>query len=213
MNCIAYAHSSQRGFIAKRQLVANVKDLDTYGRIFGMIDPDSCQAFLDYLAAFPSVSHEWLFAALGLRNLIGAHYCFVMAYTEIDGVMHFLYMIFSGVLQGCPWSGSLFALAIDPMLCRFEEELTSNKDVVVRACADDIGMALQNFTISRGSNLFMMTWKRFLVSGSRWSSAIWSRLESLARKRWCGRFVGTSKNPFRSGPAPRCCLLPSTLAL
>ena len=55
-------------------------------------------------------------------------------------VMVFLFMIVSGVLQGCPLSGTLFVLVIDPLLWSFKRKLSST---VVRTCADDIGMALR----------------------------------------------------------------------
>ena len=49
-------------------------------------------------------------------------------------------MIVSGVLQGCPLSGTLFVLVIDPLLWAFKKKLSST---VIRTCADDIGMALR----------------------------------------------------------------------
>ena len=58
-----------------------------------------------------------------------------------NGVV-FMFIVLSGVLQGCPLSGSLFVVAIDPLLHMFKLQLESPSLAKVRACADDIGMAL-----------------------------------------------------------------------
>ena len=57
----------------------------------------------------------------------------------------FLYSIFAGVLQGCPMSATLFILAIDPFLIHFEQALSGKYEGIVRACADDVGIALADF--------------------------------------------------------------------
>jgi hypothetical protein len=50
------------------------------------------------------------------------------------------YLILSGILQGCPLSGTLFVFVIDPLLWMFRCHL--NK-AIIRACADDVGAALK----------------------------------------------------------------------
>ncbi len=47
-------------------------------------------------------------------------------------------------MQGCPGSAFLFTVALDPFLCAFEAVLTPNGRGVLRACADDLGVALRS---------------------------------------------------------------------
>ena len=54
----------------------------------------------------------------------------------------FLFQVLSGVLQGCPLSGSIFALAADGFLRRLRRILSCGGHGVLRACADDIAVAL-----------------------------------------------------------------------
>ena len=73
----------------------------------------------DFASAFPSVAHAWLFSVLeaiklwrgfitGIRNLYAGN----KAFGQSGGFMIFMFMIVSGVLQGCPLSGTLFVLVI-----------------------------------------------------------------------------------------------------
>eukprot|EP00959_Pyramimonas_sp_CCMP1952_P323638 6773090-Pyramimonas_sp.AAC.1 len=48
----------------------------------------------------------------------------------------------SGVLQGCPLSGSLFAIAIDSFLWDVFRSVQRPGHGQIRACADDIGAVL-----------------------------------------------------------------------
>ena len=68
-----------------------------------------------------------------------------------------LWLIRSGVLQGCPLSGLLFSVATDPFARPFEKiqtspqtkllldpQNTSKHNVAVRLCADDVGAAMSS---------------------------------------------------------------------
>ena len=55
----------QRGFVAGRQLVLNIVDLDALARSQANLNyfpKESILALWDFLAAFPSVRHQWIFA-------------------------------------------------------------------------------------------------------------------------------------------------------
>ena len=103
----------QRGFVPGRQLLENVVDLDAFGRAHGMSsvagDP-AVMAFWDFAAAFPSLAHRWLMlvsAACGLPAgmllLLEAMYSVNLAYGAVGASLRFLFAVWAGVLQGCPW--------------------------------------------------------------------------------------------------------------
>jgi hypothetical protein len=78
----------------------------------------------------------------GLRQIIRTMYTFVECYVVVEGREFFAYYILSGVIQGCPLSGMLFAMAVDPFLRKMLVETETPLAAVVRACADDVGAAL-----------------------------------------------------------------------
>ena len=84
----------------------------------------------DFASAFPSVAHAWLFCVLeaieireaflsGIPNLYKGN----EAYAVSEGLMQHLFPILSGVLQGCPLSGTLFVFVMDPLLWSFRRYL------------------------------------------------------------------------------------------
>ena len=93
-----------------------------------MLHPDhvsnlAITTFFDFTAAFPSVSHAWLFQVLktirmplGLVSLVKAMYIDNRAYSSLSGSLKYLYTVSAGVLQGCPLSAALFNFALDPLL-------------------------------------------------------------------------------------------------
>jgi len=171
----AFASKIQRGFVKDRQLVQNVVDLDfesrasalRYGARSGSakfecdlsIVIDGCIGHLpvlvlfDFAAAFPSVAHSWIRAVLlciqlpkGILNAFDALYSRNEAYWECGGVQHWLFTVLAGVLQGCPLSGSLFVIAIDPLLFLFSKFIIDPMKGRVAACADDVGVVLNELS-------------------------------------------------------------------
>lgn len=161
-------HRAQRGFVPQRHFLQNVIDLDSASRTFALQNRGnrklsqwfSILALFDFLAAFPSMLHHWIFSVLDHRgfpqyfiNFVRSLYFCNAAYASVSGGLQFLYWIFSGVLQGCPASAFLFDCALDPFLEAFGEIFDKNTGIpqhparigIIRACADDIGMALLSF--------------------------------------------------------------------
>eukprot|EP00959_Pyramimonas_sp_CCMP1952_P013274 280092-Pyramimonas_sp.AAC.1 len=99
----------------------------------------------DFRAAFPSLSRRWLELVLvhygvplGVCWAIGALYTAPIAFARFGDMPHTpMCELGSGVLQGCPLSGSLWALAMDPLLRHLHRLFPSIDHGVVRACADD----------------------------------------------------------------------------
>ena len=68
------------------------------------------------------------------------------AYSTMTGQLVFLFWYLSGVIQGCPGSAFLFDVALDPFLAAFEKILELAGRGILRACADDIGVAVKSLS-------------------------------------------------------------------
>ena len=150
-----HADDQQEGFIKGRQALNNIVTVDCHSRVLDSIAAASPQLqisqtplllLFDFAAAFPSLAHAFIFLALRAYNVPEGMYLFFVAlytdnkcYAVLGGVKRFLYNIFSGILQGCPASGSLFVLAIDPLLRMFKAKLEDGR---TKAVADDLAMML-----------------------------------------------------------------------
>ena len=114
----------QRGFVASRQLVLNIVGVDAHSRSqasFKYFNKESILASWDFLAAFPSVRHQWVLAVfraygfpVGSCSFIEALFQDSYAIYVSQGSQSFLYLILAGIVQGCPSAGMCFAVAADP---------------------------------------------------------------------------------------------------
>ena len=157
------ASNSQRGFVHGRQGLDNVVDIDTRARILDMqATGENVPAIMlyDFAAAFPSVSHDFLFMCLiaaglpdGLIAFFRALYKGNQVFINLNGEVLWLYEIFAGVLQGCPASGSLLVIALDPCLNALNAHLGKND--LCRAFADDIANVVESIsTLLKLSKVF-----------------------------------------------------------
>lgn len=147
----------QRGFIQGRNFVNNIIELDAWSRAYaGVVSLFfPLLACFDFGSAFPSLIHAWLFIAMqaagvphGAFHLIESLYHVVSAFGRISGSSsRFLFLILSGVIQGCPLAGTCFVIAIDAFLRKFYCTIEEKGLGCIRACADDIGAALKSITV------------------------------------------------------------------
>jgi hypothetical protein len=112
-------------------------------------DGEAGLLFIDFRAAFPSVLHGWIRLALlatGLPHLFVR--AFSSLYIDVTAAIRFgngaasSIPMLSGIRQGCPASGAIFAICIDPLLRRICSWLPSPWSRLV-AYADDIAIALR----------------------------------------------------------------------
>jgi hypothetical protein len=120
-------------------------------RIYSMKFPNQhpILAFTDFGAAFPSLIHRWLFTVMkfsclptGLNNFIAGIHFFVIGVGKANSQVMALFVILSGVVQGCPLASLCFVVAFDPFLNLFDRLIVKKGLGIVRACADDVGCAL-----------------------------------------------------------------------
>jgi endonuclease/exonuclease/phosphatase family metal-dependent hydrolase len=188
-------HPRQRGFVNGRSLLDNVLEVEGFAQSFAIAEADDPAIILfDIMAAFPSLSHQWLFVVLAKmkvpRVIIAA---FRALYRDCHATINLLgkrrrrFEILSGIRQGCPASGTLFALAMDPCI-RFLIARIGPKYGIVNAYADDIAAVIRNLfdtlklinfcfeVIGRATALHLHPGKVVVIP-------LWKFDESVVRKR------------------------------
>lgn len=114
---------------------------------------------IDQEKAFDRVHHGYLFqtlAAFGFgpsfMDLIKVMYNKITSLVKVNNVLSNPIMILRGIRQGCPLSGMLYTLAIEPLLCMVRQRITGMvftavqpaHRVQVSAYADDITMFIKD---------------------------------------------------------------------
>ncbi|GBN17597.1 Retrovirus-related Pol polyprotein from type-2 retrotransposable element R2DM, partial [Araneus ventricosus] len=107
-----------------------------------------CIAWVDVSNAFGALPHSAIFDALhnakvgqGFVELVRDIYCGSTTQVLTNGTRTEEIPILSGVKQGCPLSGILFNIAIDPTIRRLQGEATEHR---VLAFADDVAIIAQS---------------------------------------------------------------------
>jgi hypothetical protein len=151
-----YVDDRQRGFIRGRLGLDNLLLLEAAAMLAsrsGAAAPALC--FLDIAAAFPSLLHDFLKAVLDkflghhpLNHMISTMYTGNTCDIVIRGSVLPGFRVLCGVRQGCPLSGSLFALAFHPIIVSLSDSLyrvsmTIGHDIF--AYADDLALVLYEF--------------------------------------------------------------------
>ena len=146
----AFIQKAQTGFVPSRNFGVDALELDTEARITSM-QPEARSrspflASFDYGQAFPSMSQFWIFLVLGQLNLPGPLLCFLkMIYSQVfcfgqtGDALFYMYLIQSGIAQGCPASGILYAIASHPFAAHLHDLIEARKLGIYRLCADDAG--------------------------------------------------------------------------
>ena len=148
-----YCLPRQRGGIKGRQMIDNIIELDTFMRLacfYSCIRPALLS--FDLQAAFPSIIWFYIFAVLSAMGMPSAAIAFIKAlYADARHIIRFkgrtvdAFTIENGILQGCPMSGALFAIALDPfmrrLLLRIHRPMQLYGDMIA-AFLDDIGMVV-----------------------------------------------------------------------
>jgi len=123
--------------------------MDTATRIKSLTDPLGALLLFDFSAAFPSVSHDYLWEILDhigvpphFLHAIKSLYIKNTHQLVLDNGLYPSFELKSGVRQGCPLSPTLFVLCIDMLLTKLEQNLPL--DTTLRAFADDIGIVITN---------------------------------------------------------------------
>ena len=136
-----------------RSMISNILDIDFAARIISLTSRTGVMIFFDCKAAFPSVSHDMLWDTL-LIGGIDTKFIQVLKHfynenrhiLKLNGDFFPGVHVRSGVRQGCPLSGILFAMCVDVLLIKLQRVMRQGEDL--RAFADDIGGVFGNYTIA-----------------------------------------------------------------
>ena len=142
----SWAVSAQRGSVKGRSILSNFLDIEQAA----LSSPDggrkSAILLLDFSAAYPSISREFLFKSLEAVKLpeqvITAIKSFYKANDHTMKLGHSTMSSFragSGVRQGCPLSSTMFTIATDAIISYLQSLLPN---ATIRAYCDDIAIVL-----------------------------------------------------------------------
>ena len=134
-------------------MASNVLKIDLHMKLAAARNqPAAYAVFFDFKAAFPSISHNYMWAAF---SHMGISHEWIHAlrslYVENRQTLRFgnfcsnedaSFLARTGVRQGCPISPLLFVLGIDFLLRIIKEQAPSS---IVAAFADDIGMVMESW--------------------------------------------------------------------
>ena len=144
-----WAKYEQRGFVMGRQLVDNVIDIDAVSHVAAAQCSDAVLALFDFANAFPSVAWAYLFLMLAysgmpqhMARMIKKLYSNPQHYLRFMGLTTYAFTPAAGTKQGCPLSGSLFVMVLDPMISLLLSCLGPRD--VVRGFADDLAAVIRN---------------------------------------------------------------------
>jgi hypothetical protein len=138
---------TQKGFLKGRQMLRNVLDIDHAAQKISVTSRCGAILLFDFTAAFPSLSHDMMWDVLEVSGINESFINVVqMFYTDnwhilkVKGGLHKGVQVLSGVRQGCPLSGLLFAICVDVLLRKIESQLSG--DEISGAFADDIAVVV-----------------------------------------------------------------------
>ena len=125
-----YVGERQQGFLKGRSILRNLVDVENAMMLRSVQDLDSVAVFLDFAAAFPSVSQEFIMECLQHmvvpRSIVEAFRCIYdqnKCRIAIKGELHAGFGMTSGVRQGCPLSPLVYALVAEVLMDRLEDEV------------------------------------------------------------------------------------------
>ncbi len=152
---------------------------------------------LDQEKAFDRVDHRFLFATLrsfgfgdGFMSLLNLLYKDTFCLLKVGGGLSCPVQVQRGIRQGCPISGLLYSLAIEPLLSRLRSRLSGlmfpglsqRPSLVISAYADDISVFIRD---QRDVALLVDSLKLY-----EWASSArvnWEKSEGLLVGQWADR--------------------------
>jgi len=156
--------TAQKGFLLGRSMLQNVLDIDYAAHTISLKSRTGAILLFDFKAAFPSLAHEMLWDVLEVSGIDPCFVAVIQAFYKRNH--HFIKVkgeffegidVCSGVRQGCPLSGILFAICVDVLLEKLAD-VTKDPEAVC-AFADDTAAVIQDYR--RSMPILAMLFKQF----------------------------------------------------
>ena len=144
-----YVLPRQQGFLMNRSILKNLVDVENRMVLEAAPDSPAVAIFLDFAAAFPSISHVCLKQSLKrarvpdcVTNAVDALYDGCRCQISLQGQLHEGFEMTTGVRQGCPLSPLLYAVAAEALMDHLESIAPG---IFIRAYADDTALITHDF--------------------------------------------------------------------
>jgi hypothetical protein len=148
--------NAQKGFVKGRRMLRNVLEIDHAAQKISVTNKSGAILLFDFTAAFPSLAHDMMWDVLRFGGIdesfievVRMFYANNQHILKVRGGLFKGVQVLSGVRQGCPLSGLLFAICIDVLLCKIDKLLSG--DETIGAFADDIAVVVSNIWTSASS--------------------------------------------------------------
>ena len=143
-----YIEERQQGFLKGRSIIRNLLEVDTSMLLTALGGDKGAAIFLDFEAAFPSISHSFMERVLqwsGMpevaRNAFKFFYSQCHCNISMKGETFKGFDIMAGIRQGCPLSPIIYSLVAETLMDKLEEEV---EGLFVRAYADDTVLVVKD---------------------------------------------------------------------
>ena len=141
-----WAAPVQRGFVATRQPIRNLLDLDASARAIAVTAEKGYIVSTDFATAFPAIDQGWIVKTM--RRAFFPETAINLAIASLDRAefvthsMEKLFDVTSGVGQGCTSASTLFVIGAEPIIRAIQGIIDVSKHETLVAFADDLALCL-----------------------------------------------------------------------
>ena len=190
-------HRDQSYCVPDRSIMDNIflmRDLLDLCKLYNI---DVGVISLDQEKAFDRVDHGFLFSTLrafgfgeGFVSLLGLMYKEASCLLKVGGALSCPVQVQRGIRQGCPISGQLYSIVIEPLLNRLRSRLSGlmlpglpqRPSLVVSAYADDVNVFVKD---QRDVNILGSSFVLFERASS--AKVNWEKSEALQVGQWLSK--------------------------
>ena len=187
-------HMDQTYCVPGRTIMDNIFLIRDVLNVCNDYDLDLGVVSLDQQKAFDRLDHNYLFSVLeafgfgeGFRSWLGLLYTGATCMVKVGGGLSRPISVQRGIRQGCPLSGQLYSLAIEPLISRLRNRIKglslpgmlSSPPLTVTAYADDVNVFIQD-----QGDVQVLVDSLALYEKASSATVNWAKSEALQVGRW-----------------------------